>query len=54
MAGHHPTSISYVMRRAPPSLSSSLRLPRSLEALLNLVGKIGIVGRKMKKHSFSQ
>jgi hypothetical protein len=54
MAGHNPTSISYVMRRALPSPSSSLRLPRSLEDSHKKAGIIRVVGRKMRKHSYFQ
>jgi hypothetical protein len=54
MVGHLPNSISYAMTRALPSLSSSPRLPESLEDSLNRVGKVVVVGRKMRKPSYFQ
>jgi hypothetical protein len=54
MAGHLPSSISYAMTRALPSLSSSQRLPESLEDSHKRVGIIRVIGRKMKKHSYFQ
>ena len=54
MAGHHPTSISYAMTRALPSLSSSPRLKESLEDSHKKAGIIREVGRKMRKHSYFQ
>jgi hypothetical protein len=54
MAGHLPSSISYAMARALPSLSSSPRLPESLEDSHKKAGIIRVVGRKMRKHSYFQ
>ena len=60
MAGHLPSSISYAMTRALPSLSTSPRLRESSEVSLNRVGRvvvvlrISVLGRKMRKHSYFQ
>ena len=59
MAGHHPSFMSYAMRRALPSLSSSQSLVESSEDSRKRVGKrVGIVrlhfGRRMRKHSYFQ
>ena len=58
MAGRHPSSISYAMTWALPSLSSSQSLAESSEDSLNRVGEmivfLVVVSRKMKKHSYFQ
>ena len=55
MAGHYPSSTSYAMTRALPSLSSSPRLPESLEDSLKRAGIIVVeFSRKMKLHSYFQ
>jgi hypothetical protein len=54
MAGHLTSSISYVMTRALPSLSTSPRLIESSEGTLNRVGIARVVGSKMRKHSYFQ
>jgi hypothetical protein len=54
MAGHQRSSTSYAITRALQSQSSSQRLPKSLEDLLNRVGIARLVGRTMRKPSYFQ
>jgi hypothetical protein len=55
MDGHLPSSISYVMTRALPSLSSSPRLIGYLEDSRKRVGNmLEVIGRKMRKPSYFQ
>jgi hypothetical protein len=54
MAGHHPSSTSYAMTTALPSLSSSPKLPESSEDSLIRVGKVVAVTKKMRKPSYFQ
>jgi hypothetical protein len=54
MAGHVPSSTSYAMTRALPSLSSSPSLVESSEDSLNRVGIIIVDLRKMRKPSYFQ
>ena len=57
MAGHQPSSISYAMTRALPSLSSSPRQTGSSEDSLNRVGVVVVImvnGRKMRKRTYFQ
>ena len=54
MAGHLTSSISYAMTRALQSLSTSPRLRESSEGLLKKVGRIVVVSRKMRNHSYFQ
>ncbi len=54
MAGNHPSSISYVMTRAQPSLSSSPRLAGSLEDSLDRVGVEVKNISKIGQHSYFQ
>jgi hypothetical protein len=55
MAGHLPSSMSYAMTKALPSLSSIQVLEGSSEASLNRVGVVEVAdGRKIKKHLYFQ
>jgi hypothetical protein len=58
MAGHLPSSISFAITRALPSLSSSPRLKGSSEDSLKRVGMMEevnmVIGRKIRKHSYFQ
>jgi hypothetical protein len=55
MAGDLPSSMSYAMTKALPSLSSIQGLIGSSEASLIRVGVAEVeVGRKTKKHSYFQ
>ena len=54
MAGHHKFSISYAMKRALPSLSSSQSLVESSEDLLYRVGLVFLFTRQMRKPSYFQ
>ena len=54
MAGHVRNSTSYAITRALLSLSSSQSLAESSEDSLIRVGKVEVVPRKMKKHSYFQ
>jgi hypothetical protein len=54
MAGHHPSSTNCAMTRVLPSLSSSPRLPGSLEDSRNRVGIIKVIIRMMRKPSYFQ
>jgi hypothetical protein len=54
MAGQINSSISYAMTKAQPLLSSSPRLPWSLEDSLKRVGVLLMIGKKMRKPSYFQ
>ena len=54
MAGNEISSISYAMKRAQLSKSTSPRATGSSEVSLNKVGTETVITKKMRRHSYFQ